>query len=73
MTFTPDEMNLMCIYDTADKTELAKQLRFSVPYIENAELKEITETVINKLERMTAEEFEQTEFIPTVTAEDMED
>ncbi|MCI5893020.1 MAG: transposon-transfer assisting family protein [Clostridiales bacterium] len=73
MTFTSDEMNLICIYDTSDKAELEKQLRLSVPYIENAELREITETVINKLERMTAEEFEQTEFIPTVTAEDMED
>ena len=72
MTFTSDEMNLICIYDTSDKSELEKQLRLSVPYIENAELREITETVINKLERMTAEEFEQTEFIPTVTAEDME-
>ena len=73
MTFTSDEMNLNCIYNTSDKAELEKQLRLSVPYIENAELREITETVINKLERMTAEEFEQTEFIPTVTADDMED
>ncbi len=73
MTFTSNEMNLICIYNTSDKAELEKQLRLSVPYIENAELREVTETVINKLERMTAEEFEQTEFIPTVTAEDMED
>ena len=73
MTFTSDEMNLICIYNTSDKAELEKQLRLSVPYIENTELREITETVINKLERMTAEEFEQTEFIPTVTADDMED
>lgn len=73
MTFTSDEMNLICIYNTSDKAELEKQLRLSVPYIENVELREITETVINKLERMTAEEFEQTEFIPTITADDMED
>ena len=73
MTFTSEEMNIICIYDTSDKAELEKQLRLSVPYIENTELREITETVINKLERMTAEEFEQTEFIPTVTADYMED
>ena len=53
MTFSQDEINLMCIYDTSDKTELLKELRFSVPYIEDTELKEITETVIDKLERMT--------------------
>ena len=52
MTFSQDEINLMCIYDTSDKTELLKELRFSVPYIEDTELKEITETVIDKLERM---------------------
>ena len=52
MTFSQDEINSMCIYDTSDKTELLKELRFSVPYIEDTELKEITETVIDKLERM---------------------
>lgn len=72
MTFTSDEINLICIYDTTDKAELEKQLRLSVPYIENAELKEITEIVINKLENMTDEEFKHTEFMPTVTAEDTE-
>lgn len=41
MTFSQDEINLMCIYDTSDKTELLKELRFSVPYIEDTELKEI--------------------------------
>lgn len=47
MTFSQDEINLMCIYDTSDKTELLKELRFSVPYIEDTELKEITETVMS--------------------------
>ena len=28
MTFSQDEINLMCIYDTSDKTELLKELRF---------------------------------------------
>ena len=27
MTFSQDEINLMCIYDTSDKTELLKELR----------------------------------------------
>lgn len=73
MIFTQDEINLMCIYDTADKTELEKQLRLSVPYIENAELKEITETVISKLEHMSITEFAELELLPTITKEDMED
>ena len=69
MTFSQDEINLMCIYDTSDKTELLKELRFSVPYIEDTELKEITETVIDKLERMT-NEFSKLELEPDIDMED---
>ena len=70
MTFSQDEINLMCIYDTSDKTELLKELRFSVPYIEDTELKEITETVIDKLERMTNDEFSRLELEPDIDMED---
>ena len=70
MTFSQDEINLMCIYDTSDKTELLKELRFSVPYIEDTELKEITETVIDKLERMTNDEFSKLELEPDIDMED---
>lgn len=69
MTFSQDEINLMCIYDTSDKTELLKELRFSVPYIEDTELKEITETVIDKLERMTNDEFSKLELEPDIDME----
>ena len=72
MTFTQDEINLMCIYDTSDKGQLQAELSRTLPYIENAELKEITETVIHKLERMTAAEFSSLELTPTVTMEDTE-
>ena len=67
MTFSQDEINLMCIYDTSDKTELLKELRFSVPYIEDTELKE---TVIDKLERMTNDEFSKLELEPDIDMED---
>ena len=51
MTFSQDEINLMCIYDTSDKTE-------------------ITETVIDKLERMTNDEFSKLELEPDIDMED---
>ena len=73
MTFSQDEINLMCIYDTSDKTELLKELRFSVPYIEDTELKEITETVIDKLERMTNDEFSKLELEPDFDMADEKD
>lgn len=70
MTFSQDEINLMCIYDTSDKAELVKELRFSVPYIEDTELKSITETVIDKLERMTNDEFSKLELEPDIDMEE---
>lgn len=70
MTFSQDEINLMCIYDTSDKAELLKELRFSVPYIEDTELKAITETVIDKLERVTNDEFSKLELEPDIDMEE---
>lgn len=69
MTFSQDEINLMCIYDTSTKAELVKELRFSVSYIEDTELKSITETVIDKLECMTNDEFSKLELVPDIDME----
>lgn len=69
MIFSQDEINLMCIYNTSDKAELVKELRFSVPYIEDTELKAIMETVIDKLERMTDKEFSKLELEPDIDME----
>ncbi len=70
MTFTQDEINLMCIYDTSDKGQLQTELSRALPYIENAELKEIAETVIDKLEYMTNEEFSKLELEPDIDMEE---
>lgn len=72
MTFTLDEINLLCIYDTADKAELERQLRLSVPHIENTELKEIAESALSKLTGLTAAEFAELELAPSVYADDLE-
>lgn len=72
-TFTFDEINLMCIYDTSDRQGLMVQLQEAMPHIENEELKEITATVISKLADMTDDEYTETELKPTVTPEDTED
>lgn len=72
-TFTFDEINLMCIYDTTDRVGLIIQLQEAMPYIENEELSEITATVISKLVGMTDEEYREIELKPTVTPDDTED
>lgn len=70
MTFTQDEINLMCIYDTSDRAQLLTGLRLALPYIEDAELIAMVTTVISKLERMSSDEFSRLDLVPTVTAED---
>lgn len=70
MTFTQDEINLMCLYDTSDKAQLLTGLRLALPYIEDAELIAMVTTVISKLERMSLDEFSRLDLVPTVTAED---
>lgn len=72
-TFTFDEINLMCIYDTTDRVGLIIQLQEAMPYIENEELSEITATVISKLVGMTDDEYREIELKTTVTPDDTED
>ena len=66
MDFTNDEMNLMCIYDTGSRTglinalsEMQKELD-----VDEATLRELTDSVLNKLSAMTDEDYEQLELYP---------
>jgi len=62
MNFNIEEMNLMCIYNTGSKAELTRDIRDSLPDVYDAELREIMEQVISKLEKLTDEEFSQIGF-----------
>ena len=66
MNFTNDEMNLMCIYDTGTRaglidamSEMKKELAE-----EETELRDMTDSAIDKLKAMTEEEYEKMEFYP---------
>ena len=66
MDFTNDEMNLMCIYDTGSRTglinalsEMQKELD-----VDEAALRELTDSVLNKLSAMADEDYEQLELYP---------
>ena len=72
MRFSVDEMNVIAIYDSTDRNKLITQLKSVLPNIEDTELSEITEEAINKLERMTDEEFSSTEFKSFLTPEEQE-
>ena len=66
MIFTNDEMNLMCIYDTGTRTGLIdamSEMKKELAEGEN-ELRDMTNSAINKLKAMTDEEYEEMEFYP---------
>lgn len=66
MNFSNDEMNLMCIYDTGTRTGLIKALSEMRGELgaDEADLRRLTDSTIEKLSAMTDEEFETVELYP---------
>lgn len=62
--FTVEEINLMCVYETADRTELISEIKSSLPDVSDPELIELMETVIDKLEHTTDGEYATLSFSP---------
>ena len=66
MDFTNDEMNLMCIYDTGSRTGLINaisEMRKELDADETA-LRELTDSVLNKLSAIPDEDYEKLELYP---------
>ena len=67
MNFTNDELNLMCIYSAGgNRADLVEKLTEMKHYLENdeTELLALTEAALNKLSKMSDEEFEKLELYP---------
>lgn len=66
MDFTNDEMNLMCIYSRDTRKDLIAALTEMRGYLDEdeAELRELTDNTISKLEKTTDELFAVLELIP---------
>ena len=64
--FTFEEMNLMCIYNTGNRTGLIDSLREMRGELspEETELKELTDSALTKLCAMTDEKFAELELYP---------
>ena len=66
MIFNNDEMNLMCIYDTGSRTGLMNarsEMRKELSEDE-VELRELTDSTLNKLSAMSDEDYEKLELYP---------
>ena len=72
MTFTNDELNLMCIYDTGTRTGLLDALTTMKEVLEpeEVELREMTDSVIDKLSAMSDAEYAELELFPDFDKED---
>lgn len=66
MDFTNDEMNLMCIYDTRSRTGLINALSEMRKELDadEAALRELTDSVLNKLSAIPDEDYEKLELYP---------
>lgn len=66
MNFTNDEMNLMCIYQTGDRQGLISTLKEMRGYLDEdeAELRELTDSALQKLGEITDEQFAELELVP---------
>ena len=66
MIFTNDEMNLMCIYQTGDRQGLISALTEMRGYLDEdeAELRELTDSALQKLSEITDEDFAEMELVP---------
>ena len=66
MIFNNDEMNLMCIYDTGSRTGLMKALSEMRKELseDEVELRELTDSTLNKLSAMSDEDYEKLELYP---------
>ena len=66
MIFNNDEMNLMCIYDTGSRTGLMNALSEMRKELseDEAELRELTVSTLNKLSAMSDEDYEKLELYP---------
>lgn len=57
-------MNLMCIFDCSDRVNLIKDIRASLPYIDDTDMADLMKQTIHTLERMMDENFAEIEFEP---------
>lgn len=59
MNFTVEETNLMCIYNTGSRADLIAELTEMQTHLQSdeTELKELTHSVIAKLQAMSDEDF----------------
>ena len=71
-TFTIEEENLICIFDTSSRIALISDIRSAIPDFDEPELREIAENALGKLERMSDAVFSDLTFHPAYSGDEDE-
>ena len=70
MNFSPEEKTIISFYGTASREVLISEMEVAVEHIEDAELRDKTQFIINKLTFMTDEEFDAEDFTSNIDSEE---
>ena len=70
MRFSPEEKTIISFYDATSLNELILKMEVAVEHIEDAELRDRTQFIINKLTFMTDEEFDAEDFTSNIDSEE---
>lgn len=70
MNFSPEEKTIISIYSASSRKELISEMEVAVEHIEDAELRDRTQFIINKLTFMTDEEFDAEDFTSNIDSEE---
>ena len=57
--FTVEEINLMCVFEANGRTALIEDIGRVLPHLDDKDMEELANRVIDKLQNMTDEEFEE--------------
>ena len=55
--FTVEEINLMCVFDRRNRTELIEEIDSVLLHLDDKDMEELAKQVIDKLQNMADEEF----------------
>ena len=70
MNFSPEEKTIIGFYSVSSRKELITEMEVAVEHIEDAELRDKTQFIINKLTFMTDEEFDAEDFTSNIDSEE---
>ncbi len=59
--FTVEESNLICIFQSENRTKVMKDINRALEYIDDTDMTELCENVLEKLGKMSDKEFETLE------------